>query len=439
MTNKIQSYFHKKFSLWTGKEAGTHTIIQAQSNMKIEWANLWILLLALIICAVGLNMDSPVIMIGAMLISPLMGPIVAMGVGLSIYDMDMVWSGLRNFLVASLLAIVISGLYFLVTPVQEVTNEILSRTAPNFWDIIIASAGWLVGAIALSRKEKSYTVIPGVAIATTLMPPLAVSSFWFIQGEWIIGMKALYLVFINSVYIIGATFLVARLLRLPKKEYLDIKRKRKVLWLMYGLIIIAAIPALQMTINLIHTQRIEQQFQQFSNSVLKWYPVQILKSSLNTDKKEIYIWLVWKYLSDLEQKTLRTQLPWLYPLLTWYTLILRQGIESDPNLWENVVQPLLEKAIKTQSDVTLELIQQALQNYTLQVFQPQKIIQEAQQLDNAITMIWFSQWTTEMDMTVTIQLNKLITLSKKSMIEDWLRVRIHQPDAHIVWNIQYDE
>lgn len=124
------------------------------------------------------------------------------------------------------------------------------------------------------------------------MPPLAVSGFWFIQGDWFIGMKALYLLAINCIYIIGATFLVARLLRLPKKEYPDVVKRREVKFVVTGLIIIAAIPALLLTSDLIYNQRLEQQFQKYADSVMTTYSVQILKKSINTDKKELNLRIV---------------------------------------------------------------------------------------------------------------------------------------------------
>lgn len=146
--------FHKRFSLWTGKEAGSHTISEAKANISFQGANLWILLLAVIICSIGLNLNSTPVVIGAMLLSPLMGPIIGMGVGLAIYDTSMVWQGLRNLLAAFVLSILIAGLYFFLSPLQSATPEIIARSSPAIWDILIASAGGIVGAIALTRKEK---------------------------------------------------------------------------------------------------------------------------------------------------------------------------------------------------------------------------------------------------------------------------------------------
>ena len=445
MLDTFGQYLYKKFSLWTGKEAGTHTIQQAQSNISIQGANLWILLWAIVICSIGLNMNSMTIVIGAMLISPLMGPIIGIGVGLAIYDMDMVRRGLRNFLVACVLAIVVSGLYFLITPVQEITNEILLRTSPTVWDILIAGAGWLVGAIALTRKEKWFTVIPGVAIATSLMPPLAVSGFWFIQGDWFIGMKALYLLAINCIYIIGATFLVARLLRLPKKEYPDVVKRREVKFVVTGLIIIAAIPALLLTSDLIYNQRLEQQFQKYADSVMTTYSVQILKKSINTDKKELNLRIVWHYLSQSEQEALKSHLSEQL-LLEGYKLNLRQGIDADPELWTDLVQPLIQEAIELQETHTITMIQQSLKDFALKVFQPERVLQEAQALDESIIRIGFAYgsgevwlWSTDRIFSLVFETSRPISLSKKSSLESWIRSRIQQPELAIVWEVLYGE
>lgn len=429
----------KRFSLWTGKEAGTHTISEAKTNIAFQGANLWILLLAVIICSIGLNINSTPVVIGAMLLSPLMGPIIGVWVGLAIFDAAMVWKGLRNLMGAFGLAILVSGLYFFLSPLQSATPEILARTSPAIWDILIAIAWWVIGAIALTRKEKWYTIIPGVAIATALMPPLCAAGYWLVQGDIIIMLKTLYLLFINTIYIAGSTFLVARFLHLPKKEYPDMMTRKKVQWLVWSMIIITAIPWLRLTKTLLDDIILQQEFTKLSQDISQEYTVQVLQKSLNTEKKTINFWLIWSYLTTEQQNTITEDLL-QHSTLQDYKLSIRQGVDADPNLGENIVKPLLDQAIESQESQTISLIQKAIQEYSSKTFQPDKVLREAQSLDAQIQALEFSFRTgalvspeEQQILTLHIKTNRPLLIAKKRSIEEWIRTRIQQPEVVIIW------
>ena len=430
----------KRFSLWTGKEAGTHTITEAKTHISFQWANLWILLLAVVICSIGLNINSTPVVIGAMLLSPLMGPIIGLWVGLAIFDTSMVWKGLRNLMGAFLLAIIVSGLYFFLSPLQTATPEILARTSPAIWDILIAIAWWVIGAIALTRKEKWYTIIPGVAIATALMPPLCAAWYWLVQGDIIIMFKTLYLLFINTIYIAGATFLVARFLHLPKKEYPDMLTRKKVEWLVWSMIIITAIPWLRLTKTLLDDIILQQQFTKLSQDISQEYKVQVLQKTINTDTKTINIWLIGSYLNN-EQQTEITNNIIQHSNLQDYKLIIRQGVDADPNLGESIVKPLLDQAIESQESQTIAMIQQAIQEYSSKTFQPEKVLREAQSLESHIQSIGFEFITGDIlsgsvipqELSINITTDRPLSFFVKNRIEVWIRTRIQQVDSTITW------
>ena len=203
------------------------TIDGIKRDVEFRGFNLWILVFSIFICAIGLNVDSTAVVIGAMLISPLMGPIMGIGLGVGVQDKETFWSSLSSLAVAAGIAILTSALYFFVSPIHEASSELLARTRPNFLDVMVALFGGLAGIMAGSRKEKS-NVIPGVAIATALMPPLCTAGYGLANGEWNFLIGGFYLFLINSMLIATATALVIRYLRFPVVHLVDTVTERKV-------------------------------------------------------------------------------------------------------------------------------------------------------------------------------------------------------------------
>ncbi|MDO7610377.1 MAG: DUF389 domain-containing protein, partial [Crocinitomicaceae bacterium] len=192
------------------------------SGVVFKGTNLWILVFAVFICSLGLNVNSAAVVIGAMLVSPIMGPIIGMGFGIATTDLGLLKKALSNYLFAGLVGIIASTLYFSLTPINVAQTEMLARTSPNVYDVLIAFFGGLAGIIAIASKMKG-NVIPGVAIATALMPPLCTAGYGLatFQIEYFLG--AFYLFFINTVFISLATLVTARILKFPQKANLDTK------------------------------------------------------------------------------------------------------------------------------------------------------------------------------------------------------------------------
>ena len=200
------------------------TIDGIKKDIEFRGFNLWILVFSIVIASIGLNVDSTAVVIGAMLISPLMGPIMGFGLGVGINDAATVRKSLVNIGVAAGIAILSSALYFLISPIDEAGSELFARTNPTFLDVLVALFGGLTGILAGSRKEKS-NVIPGVAIATALMPPLCTAGFGLANGEWEYFFGAFYLFLINAILIATATTLVVRYLNFPKATHVDPERE----------------------------------------------------------------------------------------------------------------------------------------------------------------------------------------------------------------------
>jgi len=196
------------------------TIEGIKKDIEFRGFNVWILVFSIVIASIGLNVDSTAVVIGAMLISPLMGPIMGFGLGVGINDAATVRTSLVNLGVATGIAVLSSALYFLISPIHEAGSELFARTNPTFLDVLVALFGGLTGILAGSRKEKN-NVIPGVAIATALMPPLCTAGFGLANGMWDYFFGAFYLFLINAILIATATTLVVRYLKFPLTSFVD--------------------------------------------------------------------------------------------------------------------------------------------------------------------------------------------------------------------------
>jgi uncharacterized hydrophobic protein (TIGR00271 family) len=219
--------------------------------------------MAIFTASLGLNVNSTAVIIGAMLISPLMGPIMAMGMGVAITDFDLVVKSLKNFGIAVLLSIVTSTVYFLISPLKVPGSELLARTSPTIYDVLIAIFGGLAGIIAGSGKLRQSNVIPGVAIATALMPPLCTVGFGIanLNTTYIFG--AFYLFFINTVFISLSTFLIVRFLRYPQVKVLQAKRAVQLRRAIGGLVFITVIPSIYFTWRIVTHYIFEERVKQF--------------------------------------------------------------------------------------------------------------------------------------------------------------------------------
>ena len=173
---QIVDFFVRNFDIRQEKEDDRETIESIKRGVEFKGTNLWVLIFATFIASLGLNMNSTAVIIGAMLISPLMGPIMGFGLGLGTFDFELIKRAFRNFATATVFGIITSTIYFLLTPIDEAQSELLARTQPTVYDVLIAFFGGLAGIVASSTKSKG-NVIPGVAIATALMPPLCTAGF----------------------------------------------------------------------------------------------------------------------------------------------------------------------------------------------------------------------------------------------------------------------
>ena len=264
--NYIAAYFKDVLDLRKGVDPEA-TIRDIKSKSTLSGANSWMLMCSIVIASIGLGQNSPAIIIGAMLISPLMSPILGIGLSIGINDMQTFRTCLIHFFIAILIAVFTSFIYFLFTPFDKITHEIAARTEPTFLDIFVAIFGGLAGIISIARKDIS-TTLPGVAIATALMPPLCVTGFGLAIGNFEMSLASFYLFFLNSFFVALATYVIVRILKFPYRHFIDRAKERKNVMLTLGFSLVLIIPSFFIFYEVLYEHQLESSIEQFKSLCL---------------------------------------------------------------------------------------------------------------------------------------------------------------------------
>jgi uncharacterized hydrophobic protein (TIGR00271 family) len=248
------------------------TLEAVRQDIPFRGATAWVLICSIFIACIGLNTDSTAVVIGAMLIAPLMGPVLGIGIGLAINDLDMIKSATQNFIVMVLLSAVTATIFFLFFPLQQESSELLARTRPDIRDVFIAFFGGAALAIARTKKGTIGYVIFGVAIATALMPPLCTIGYGIAAGNIGYTLGALYLFLINATFIAFASFLVIKLLRFPMIHYANSKRRRFIIRMVSFFALLVMIPAGLTFINALNENKFRKQANIFLDTHVSTLP-----------------------------------------------------------------------------------------------------------------------------------------------------------------------
>lgn len=351
--NKILHFLN----LHTGEEPAETVLANVRNNVSFRGANLWILACAIVIASVGLNVNSTAVVIGAMLISPLMGPIVGSGFALGTYDFPLLKKSFKNLAIATLVGLVVSTVYFFISPFKEVQSEILSRTSPNIYDIMIAFFGGLVGVIAVTRVEKGNP-IPGVAIATALMPPLCTAGFGLAVGNYAFFFGALYLYTINCVFICIATFAIVKFLNYPTLSLVDEKHEKLIRNSITVAILVMLIPSIYFAYSLFQEKKYEQKVSQFIKTEFSQngYTLIYKKTDFKTEPKEIVLAFLSKKFTPKETTELNKKLKYYDINNTQLT------IKQDTSNLKNDILNEISKSDKTlnEKDQIIQFLQQEI-------------------------------------------------------------------------------
>ena len=274
ISNNAKGLLYSLISFFKGvldfrKEADKdHTINSIKNDISIKGPNAWILICSILVASVGLNANSIPVVIGAMLISPLMGPILGFGLSIAINDLETLKKSLINFSVMVFLSVFTAYLFFSFFPLREESSELLSRTKPDIRDVLIAFFGGLSLIIAKTKKGTISPVIFGVAIATALMPPLCTVGYGLAVGKIQFAIGAMYLFIINSLYIVLSTFLIVKLLRFPLINYVNSSKRRLISRIVTIFSILMLIPAIYTFLGVLYESK-------FNNSIKEFYEFEL--------------------------------------------------------------------------------------------------------------------------------------------------------------------
>lgn len=292
---------------------GTVQIIKDNIAMKGHTA--WILVFSILIASIGLNVSSTAVVIGAMLISPLMGPILGVGLSIGINDIDTLKRSMINLGVMLGLSLLTSFLFFLIPLFQEATPELLARTQPNVLDVMIAISGGLALIVAISRPSPQTNTVAGVAIATALMPPLCTAGFGLAIGNYGFFFGALFLFLINTTFIALATFVIVKYLRFPMVKYINSTKRRNIAKFASFIAIIVLAGSVYTFYQLVLQKDFEKKSTTLMESIIN-ENYSIIKKKFNYNEKTIDLTLFGKTVTDNDEKK-------------WRDRVLEIGLQED--------------------------------------------------------------------------------------------------------------
>ncbi|PXW14460.1 MULTISPECIES: DUF389 domain-containing protein [Chryseobacterium] len=354
--------FFRFINLHFGEEDKQKVLENVTENISFRGSNLWILACAIVIASVGLNVNSTAVIIGAMLISPLMGPIVGAGFALGTYNFQLLKRSMKNLLIATLVSLLVSFIYFSLSPFKETQSELLARTAPNIYDVLIAFFGGLVGVIAITRVKQGNPV-PGVAIATALMPPLCTAGYALSVAKWSYFIGAFYLYTINCFFICIATFLIIKYLRYQPVKLVDRKYERQIRFGISALIIIMILPSSYLAYNLLNEKKFSQSVDNFINNEFtqKGYTMIYKKVNYNSSPKKIELAFLSKKFDKKELDSINQKLKNLGISNT--ELIIKQDATD---LKSEILNEIGQRnSAVSEKDLIINRLRQQLDRYTI--------------------------------------------------------------------------
>jgi uncharacterized hydrophobic protein (TIGR00271 family) len=275
-----------------------------EKDIVFKGTNLWILIFAILVASIGLNMNSTAVIIGAMLISPLMGPIIGTGYSIATYDFPLFKIAIKNFTFAVVASLITSTLYFSISPISTAHSELLARTSPTIYDVLIALVGGLAGIVAISSKQKG-NVIPGVAIATALMPPLCTAGFGLATGQLVYFFEALYLFTINTVFIAFSAIVISQILKFPIRTPIEEIKKRKINRYITTLIILIIIPSIYFGYKLVEKEKFSENANKYIRNISVVEGNYLLKNEITPAKKSITLVYGGSNLSEAQKNSIK--------------------------------------------------------------------------------------------------------------------------------------
>ena len=418
------------------------TVESIKKDISFKGHNAWILVFSIFVASIGLNVSSTAVVIGAMLISPLMGPIVGVGLSVAINDVDTLRKSFINLGVMVGLSVLTAFIYFSISPVVEATPELIARTYPTILDVLVAIFGGLALIVAKTKRGTIASVIFGVAIATALMPPLCTVGYGLAVGNWAYAGGALYLFSINAVFIALSSFIVSKFLGFPLVKYANSKRRRRTAQIASTIAVIVMIPSIFLFYNLLQQQLFETKANEFISQVMRYNGAEQLRTDLDYNNKEIEVFMIGERVPSDLIDTWRTQMGDV-DALKEATLKVRQGASPTGDLAtlsSQVRSGILEDLyVKNQEvledkDQRINLLENELLRYRQGDFSFREISREVKvNYENVENLSYANRITTNFSNIDTIPTftvkwkNNVASRSKKEdvqKLQKWLLLRL---------------
>jgi uncharacterized hydrophobic protein (TIGR00271 family) len=409
-------------------------------DIVFKGTNLWILMFAIIVASVGLNMNSTAVIIGAMLISPLMGPINGMGYSIATYDIELFKRAVKNFSFAVIASLVASTFYFTLSPISTAHSELLARTSPSIYDVLIALFGGLAGIVAISSKQKG-NVIPGVAIATALMPPLCTAGYGLATFQMNFFFGAMYLFTINTVFIALAALLVSQLLKFPIRTLVDESKKRQVNRYISTVIAIVFLPSIYFGYTLVVKEKFTENATKYISNVNLYNDVYLLKSDIDAKNSSISLVYGGSSMNDETRQSIIDKAKDFN--LEKAQILVRQGFTFDGAEEHNAELYKLRLELSS-ADTQLAIKKQQIDSIQQQHEMGKIILKEIRTIYPQIQACTFTQgFSHHLNKEKEPQQTQIILFSlggdtisadTKSTIRNWLKTRLQEEQIRVYYN-----
>jgi uncharacterized hydrophobic protein (TIGR00271 family) len=407
-----------------------------KKDIVFQGTNLWILSFAIIVASVGLNINSTAVIIGAMLISPLMGPINGMGYGIATYDFLLLRQAVKNLSFAVVAGLIASAAYFALTPLSEAHSELLARTSPTIYDVLIALFGGLAGIVAITSKHKG-NVIAGVAIATALMPPLCTAGYGLARGHFDYFFGALYLFTINTVFIALSSVIISRILRFPIRKSIDEAQKKKLNQLLTAVVIVVIIPSIYFGYNLVQNEKFLENAKMYVRNISVVQGNYLLSNDINTAARTVTLVYGGTSLSETQKETIKEKASDF--ALNGAKIVIQQGFSFDDVSRRNTEEENLRTEIRRLSFL-LQQKQNQIDSLAEQGYTGEKILNEIRPFYPQIVSCSYAGTYVFQDTTKIPRNTKLVVFtvarkmlynSEKAHVEEWLKKRLDSDSIEV--------
>ena len=437
--SSITKLLKERLSLFENKADDSVIDERIRGDVEMRGANLWVLMFAIFIASIGLNVNSTAVIIGAMLISPLMGPIMGIGYGAGINDFSLLRKGFKNLAIATVIALTTSTLYFLISPLSSAQSELLARTTPTVWDVLIGFFGGLAGIVATTRKEKT-NVIPGVAIATALMPPLCTAGFGLATTNMNYFFGAFYLYIINFVFIALSSFLIIRVFNITEKKYVDAALAKKAQRYIIAIVIATILPSSYLAYELVDEEIFKSKANTFVATEFNFQNTSVSQLKINPKTKTLKVFLIGEHIPQKELNKINSKLQ-AAGLSNAKLRIYQNGEKEEINL-TNLKADIISDLYK-ESKTNTESIARELNSIKSDIAKNKEyfkdlpnelkiIFPDIEQVVLSETYIQDNE-TNETKKTFVLNIDENSKISKKelSAIESWLKTRTKQENVKI--------